>query len=399
MSTVCILTSNMTAYDSIPGILGLVGNEFTKLGHRVIEVDLTAGDFVERLAEVARCRDDAFAIAMSGIGLEIRSKDNRLFWDAARLPCFAWYCDHPSYFIRRHRVESPHVVHGYVFPDHAKFNHDYIKANGAAFAVHMGIPDPRSFTPQSPGQHDKASRNGRILFAKSGGDPDALERNWRSILSRRYFNLLFDIIAASGRSCMRYPEIIREVAEQHGVYVTWGGKLFNCLMTGADHYIRATKATLVASVLSEYPVDFFGKGWDHMKTRATRATFHGPLPFAELRQRLPDYLASASINPNVDLSVHDRVFFAIGAGVVPIFDGNKFSAANMPMLDAYAFSYDRASIEAAVDTLLSRPEEAQASTAAALAALYPSFSMTSSARQIHEICTAVASTPEVVAAA
>ena len=63
--------------------------------------------------------------------------------------------------------------------------------------------------------------------------------------------------------------------------------------------------------------------------------------------QLPRYVGSLSINPLVEESVHDRVFFALAAGVVPVTDGNAFTDENMPALEAYRFSFqpatDRAS--------------------------------------------------------
>jgi hypothetical protein len=41
--------------------------------------------------------------------------------------------------------------------------------------------------------------------------------------------------------------------------------------------------------------------------------------------------------PNVELSVHERIFFALGGGVVPIFDANCFSKRYMPQLERFSF--------------------------------------------------------------
>jgi hypothetical protein len=393
MSTVCLLTANTTAYDSLPGLLDLIGAEFTALGHHVIRFDVTAADFSDRLKQAVERPGKIFALTFSGIGLELRNRDRRLLWEAARIPCFSWYCDHPSYFIRRHRIESPYVIHGYVFPDHALFNRDHLRANGACFPVHIGLPDPACFRPRSGGL-----RNGRLVFAKSGWDPAALERSWRASLAPALLRLLFDSIdAASAKTCGALPQIIVDVAEQHGIYLACGGPLFNAVLTRVDNYIRATRTTLLASILVDYPVDFFGSGWDYMMPRATRAAFHGPLPFAELCQQLPGYLGAASVNPNVDLSVHDRVFLSIAAGVVPVFDANAFSRRHMPMLRDYSFSYGRDAIESALDALLSRPHDAQATVAEAFSTLQASFSMRGAARYIHDLATSVCAAAELSA--
>jgi hypothetical protein len=89
-----------------------------------------------------------------------------------------------------------------------------------------------------------------------------------------------------------------------------------------------------------------------------------------------------SINPLVDESVHDRVFFALAAGVPPISDGNAFMRAKMGLLEPYMFGFTRAGIEQAVDAVLSRPAEAIARTDDTWSALAIPFGLRRSAQQI-----------------
>ncbi|MBW7972461.1 glycosyltransferase [Bradyrhizobium sp. BR 10289] len=114
------------------------------------------------------------------------------------------------------------------------------------------------------------------------------------------------------------------------------------------------------------------------------------MPFDGLRENLGTYLGAASLNPNVDLSVHDRVFFALGASTVPIFDANSFSQANFPRLSRFGFAQDADSIAAAVEAVLEDPEAAQAATAATLHETYPRLSMQRSVQDICEITTRMA---------
>jgi hypothetical protein len=388
MSVVCILTSNTTAYDSVRGILLMAGAELDRLGHEVRILDLAAPDLPERLQALLPRRAETIAIGMSGIGLELytNGSDRKLFWEASQIPFFSWYCDHPCYFLRRHQLESRYVVHGYVFPDHAAFNRDHLHANGAAFATHIGIPDPGFFGGLEPGK-----RNGRVVFAKSGWNPILLERAWRETLPPKLFAILFDAIAtARGKACSAFPEIIRDVAAEHLVYPTPGGDLFNAILTRLDNYTRAVRTREVAAVLANYPVDFAGGGWDDFAAGKPRARFLGAMPFDTLRENLGTYLGAASLNPNVDLSVHDRVFFALGAGTVPIFDANGFSRQHLPRLSRFGFGEAADSIAAAVEAVLDDPASAQAATAATLAEAYPRFSMRRSVQGICEIASEIA---------
>lgn len=388
MSVICILYSSNTTYDSLRGILAMAGAELDRLGHEVRMLDLLAPDFSARLNALLPRRAETMALGFSGIGLEIFTGDNKLFWDVAQIPVFTWFCDHPCYFARRHALDSRYAVHGYVFPDHAAFNRDHLRSPGAVFATHMGIPDPGFFAGLPPGQ-----RNGRLVFAKSGWKAAALERGWRKTMPPKLFAVLFDAIAATrGKTCGAFPGIISDVAAEHLVYLKPGGDLFNAILTRLDNYTRAVRTREVGAVLADYPVDFIGGGWDDLDVNGRPARVLGAMPFDAMRESLGSYLAAVSLNPNVDLSVHDRVFFALGAGTVPVFDANRFSTAHMPHLARFSFGQDSAGIAGAVEAVLADPAAAQAATAATFAALYPRFSMRRSMQEIHEITTAIGGT-------
>jgi hypothetical protein len=387
MTVICIPTANTTTYDSVRGILAMVGAELDRLGHEVRLINLTAPDIGQHLNALLPRRAETVAIGMSGIGLELYTDDGRLFWDAAQIPFFSWYCDHPSYFARRHRIQSRYVVHGYVFPDHAAFNRDFLHLESPVFGAHIGIPDPGFFAAAAPAQ-----RNGRIMFAKSGWNTAAVERQFRATLPDNLATILFAAIeAARGKTCGAFPDIITTIAADHLVYLSPGDDVFNALLTRLDNYTRAQRTREVGAVLADYPVDFIGGGWDDLAATATGpARFLGAQPFDAVRASLGSYLGAVSLNPNADLSMHDRVFFSISAGTVPVFDANRFSKAHLPRLAGYSFAQEADSLRAAVEALLANPAAAQAATAATLAEAYPRFSMRRTVEEIHQILTRLA---------
>jgi len=91
--------------------------------------------------------------------------------------------------------------------------------------------------------------------------------------------------------------------------------------------------------------------------------------------KLPGYLGALSTNPLVDLSVHDRVFCAVAAGVVPCSDSNAFSRAELPLLEPYAFRVTPESVAQAVDAVLADPQAALDATEATYEALLPRFTL------------------------
>jgi hypothetical protein len=375
---VLILRWAGSAYDSLGGLLELTAREFAAMG---IDVTIFAADGTEwpgQLMQLLSQGDIAFALTMSGIGVDLMV-DGKPIWDAAKVPLFNWSCDHPCYFPIRHGLSSPYLLHGYVFPDHARFNIKHLHPNGTAFAVHLGIP-PRSLFPDAPlAPHE---RNGRIMFTKSGADTAKIEQNWR-----HYSPDLQHIVFAAAeelftRSTADFVPVIQRIAEPRGLFMDANNQIMLLLIRELDNYIRFKRANLVMDTVKHYPVDVFGAGWDHIDWDGAAARFHGSATWRTMIEQLPRYSGCLSTNPLVEESVHDRVFFALAAGVPPIGDGNTFARTTMPMLDKYMFDFTGERISRAVEAVLASPAEAIARTDDTFQTLSGPFGLVRSARQI-----------------
>ncbi len=375
---VLILRWAGSAYDSLGGLLELTAREFAAIG---IDVTIFAADGTEwpkQLVQLLGQGDIAFALTMSGIGTDLMV-DGKLIWETAKVPLFNWSCDHPCYFPRRHGIRSPYLLHGYVFPDHARFNIRHLNANGTAFAVHLGIP-PRSLFANAPLVPD--ARNGRIMFTKSGADINRIEESWR-----KYSADLQHVVFAAAeelftRSTADFVPVIQRIAEPRGLFMAPNNRVMLLLIRELDNYIRFKRANLMMDTVKQYPVDVFGSGWDHINWDGAAAQFHGPATWRAMIDRLPHYSGCLSINPLVDGSVHDRVFFALAAGVPPISDENAFARATMPTLDKYMFDFTRERISQAVESVLASPAEAIARADDTFHTLSGPFGLARSARQI-----------------
>jgi hypothetical protein len=375
---VLILRWAGSAYDSLGGLLELAAGEFAAMGIDVVMFAADGSEWPKQLAQVLSQGDIAFALTMSGIGTDL-VVDGKLIWEAAKVPLFNWSCDHPCYFPARHGVRNPYLLYGYVFPDHARYNIRHLNPNGTAFAVHLGIP-PRSLFPCAPLAPDR--RNGRIMFAKSGGDTNKIEDGWR-----KYSGDLQHIVFAAAeelftRSTADFLPVIQRIAEPRGLFLDANNRVMLLLIRELDHYIRFKRANLMMETIKRYPVDVFGSGWDHIAWDGAAAQFHGATPWRTMIDRFPHYSGCLSTNPLVEESVHDRVFFALAAGVPPISDGNAFARATMPMLDRYMFDFTRERISHAVEAVLAAPAEAIARADDTYHALSGRFGLTRSARQI-----------------
>ena len=372
-----------SAYDSLGGLLELTAQEFMAQGFDVTLFAADGEDWPQQLVHVLNQGGFRFALTMSGIGADLMI-NGTLIWEAARTPLFNWSCDHPCYFPARHGIRNAYLLHGYVFPDHARCSIRHLKPNGAAFAVPIGIP-PRTLFANAP--LPLSDRNGRIMFSKSGADTNTIEAAWRDYspdLRRILFAAAEELFACSTAD---FLPTLQRIAEPFGLFLDGDSRLAMLLIKEVDGYIRFKRANLVMNIILRYPVDVFGTGWDHINFDTTIARFLGATTWRAMVARLPHYTGCLSINPLVEESVHDRVFFALAAGVAPISDGNAFARANMKLLEPYLFSLTREPIEQAVDALLASPAEGIARADDTWAALAVPLGMRRSVQQIIHFAT------------
>lgn len=376
---VLILRWGASAYDSLGGLLELTARELAADGFEPKLFAVDGQDWGNRLGTELSQGGYTFALTMSGIASDLRMSDGRLLWEAAKVPMFNWCCDHPCYYPTRHVIRSSYLLHGYVFPDHARYTIRHFNPNGAAYAVHIGIP-PRSIFGDAP--LPLGSRNGRIVFSKTGKNTNEIEAAWRQRMP-----IVRDILFEASESLFHrntadFLPGLQQAAERHGLLLDGNSDLAIALMLELDAYVRFRRAELLVRALLRYPVDVYGRGWDHIAWEGASARLLGPAPWPDMLRQMPHYLGCLSMNPLVDQSTHDRVFFALAAGVPASSDSNEFSRSHMPELEPYAYTFTRERIEQAIDALLSDPQTAFERSEATYDALSARFSMRSAARQI-----------------
>ena len=377
---VILSITGVSAYESLNSLLAMLGRMWTEDGAQVVELNISARDWPDRLSHAVGSLDIEFAVCMSGMAIEIAERARSL-WEQMRFPILFLHCDHPVYFASRHRRLPANVVLGYLFRDHALYQRDHVKAPHLVTSVHFGIPDLPIADPDM-------LEGPRVVFAKTGNDPRDLETRWRALPHLE--PLIRDSLDEIGLgSCGLYPDVVRRVVAAHGLELQPFDRLTRFLIVQIDDYVRRRKSTAIAEAIKRFPVDIYGVNWEHIDREGARARFHGGADYATVSQAIARATASITMNPNIELSAHDRFFTALGMGVMPLSDANAFSRENFPMLAPYSFAFDDSSLEAALERVLARPADAIALARSTRPAMMERFSVRKAAKQIRN-CAALA---------
>jgi tetratricopeptide (TPR) repeat protein len=341
-----------SAYDSFRGLVPIITRHWQEMGLTIGEIDLSSSGWHNRLVD-SLCSPGvrfAFSLGGGGIGLKTSGKD---IWSEIGVPVFCLLCDHPAYFAARHQNLPRNAVLGYMFRDHALFQRDHVKTPNVVTSIDFGVPA----APLEPSSASWRNGQAKVVFAKTGNDPRDLEALWqrRPAVARIIHDLVDEVGLAN---CGCYPAAVEKVAAAHRLEVQPFDKLARFLIAQVDDYVRRRKSTAIAEAIKSFPVDIFGERWDHVARAGSRARFHGGIDYHALEGEIAGSTASITMNPNVDLSAHDRVFTALGAGVMPVTDGNSFVLERLPKLAPFTFTFEKGSIEGVLERIFARPREA-----------------------------------------
>jgi hypothetical protein len=344
-----------SAYQSVRGLVQHLAASWRQSGLNLVELDIAVPGWESQLKTLLNTHRIRFVLCTSGIGANIRL-DNENLWTKLQIPVFSLLLDHPAYLADNHTGQSETTVLGYMFRDHALYQASDVRATNIVTSIDYGIPNlpTRPINELAPGC--------RIIFAKTGNDPAALAATWREApLLERILHDVLDELALDKTGAANvgtFQPLIGRVAAAHRIELKPFDLLSRFLIAQIDDVLRRRKSTAIAHALLPFEVDVYGAAWDHIDTTNARAKFHGPADYTAVEAAFPAATASLTMNPNIDLSAHDRFFTALGAGIMPITDRNSYIAETFPELLPYTFDFTPGSIEAALEKLTRDPQTA-----------------------------------------
>jgi hypothetical protein len=291
-------------------------------------VDLSGPDGNEQLIRLLREGID-FAWGYAGVGATTKGNDRNL-WDAIGVPFVSVLADPPSAIPVNHFIRARRVVNGYVYRDWLNVQRRLIRSPQVSALLPMGVipNEQRDAVPWTRREH-------RMVFVKTGADPEARRAIWRNWPRR-----LRDALENAGAElCRRGTEDITPTAlacfEANDLFLEERKDLLHGMLFQLDLYVRAVRATAMARALQDIPATIVGDGWEHVREPGCRARFLPSMPASSLDDLYANCQWLVNTTPNFSSGAHERVLRGFAAKCCVVSDDNDFSRGRLRGLPSY----------------------------------------------------------------
>lgn len=266
----------------------------------------------------------AMAWGCAGVGSGLRHND-QILWDIAKIPFISVLADPPCWMPVHHFMPSRYVANAYVFKEWLQVQRRLVGSpQYSAVLDAVGVPP-------NPHRDDIAwrDRSQRMAFIKTAGDPQARRQKWANFPSR--WRAILEDAAASAVVCETgdITDIFLAAYKSHGLCPDHRKDILFGLMCELDLYVREHRMTAFATALLDLPVDIYGRGWDHLAHKATRARFHPAFDAMTLNRVYANTQFILNTSPNIASNVHERVASGLDSRCCVISDHNAFTRQHM----------------------------------------------------------------------
>jgi hypothetical protein len=295
------------------------------LGH---VIDLSSPDWPHRLEPLIK-EGISFAFGSAGVGAALTLHDKNL-WDAIQVPFISSLADHPAQMPANHKINARFVVNGYHYREHLDVQRDIIRSSQISTVLPHGvIPNPEC---------DKipwSQRSHRIVFLKSGGDPEAKRAQWANWPGK-----LRDVLEESSRRAIQMPTgdvtpIVMDCLKSYGLEFGERRDMLLAMLNEVDWYVRLFRLTRMARVLCRTDAEVFGARWEHVDQSNSRARFHPAIDATQMHALFADAKYIVNVTPNFASGTHERVPNGFAAKACVVSDDNTYTLSKFQKLPSY----------------------------------------------------------------
>ncbi|MFT8419201.1 MAG: hypothetical protein ABF636_10300 [Acetobacter sp.] len=292
-------------------------------------IDLWDKNWLPKFSALA---EEGIAMAWShagiGSGMDV---NNENIWDTLKIPFVSVLADPPSWCTKNHFIRSRFVANAYVFSEWLSVQNRFIKSPQLSTIIpHLGIT-PNTKRDAIPWR----DRPQRMVMIKTGGNHEERRNSWK-LLPTRWRSILEDTQSVAVRQPTGdVTNIFVDACDHHHLSPEHRVEIFHRLLYELDMYVREHRMNIVVQALLDLPVNIYGRGWDHMAPRATKAQFHTAFDASHLSSVYAGTQFLVNTSPNVASSFHERVGQGLDSRCVVVSDQNTFTRENLSHIPTF----------------------------------------------------------------
>jgi hypothetical protein len=287
-------------------------------GLQILNHDVTIVDLLKlketqgaELNEALKKKPD-LVIGFNGIGVDLKTADNKSLYEAGGICYLELLLDHPAFHAGRVMKSPLNAIAGVVDHTHLDYLKETWPGHPVFFAPHGGIQSA---------EYENDDRPIDILFLGTGMDPEKARKEWL-IFPPSYQSILVEAYEEFLAKPQAWDKLIARGAENR--HIPLPTHLIAAMIVQLEIVMRAGYRQ---KILNEFDkaglkVTIIGNGWEY-----TRFKHHELRPSAELYDALRLMTrAKVTLNasPQFFTGTHERVFASMLNGAVSITSGSRY---------------------------------------------------------------------------
>jgi hypothetical protein len=164
------------------------------------------------------------------------------------------------------------------------------------------------------------------------------------------------------------------------------------LVRELDGFTRQLRTSFIANILLDYPVKFYGSGWEDLDLANKKGQIFSDVNFLNSDNYINESLAQFNLSPNTNGGWHDRILRSAGAKTLCISNYSTEEISSLGLPESISFELNEESIRSRVEWLLEHRSEVVDLGISVSEIISKEFSLKSSFNQMIELSDLVKST-------
>jgi len=283
---------------------------FTLAGKDVEIIEITDPDWPKKLlSHYGRGID--FVLTWQGLESRLMLNNGKRFWDHYQIPLICIHGDHPCHMPDNHSVESQYVAHFYFDPYFSIYSNRHFRVKQSANAVHTPLlHNEPSFERRRTGDF--------FVIAKNINLTNCMLENWRKNLDQKICKILVEISEnirqnISTPGYLNVHQLVDNYLECNDLIDYFETDIniknvYHFIHSQIDFFARNIKSEKLITLLHDFPVQIYGRGWGNIN-RSKHHQFFDGLSMSESQHLFHSNFGIIDVSASIGL--HDRTLRAI----------------------------------------------------------------------------------------